>query len=78
MTVAAGALIGGLVNGSVSVINGNGFGSAFVSGAVSGALIGSGVGIFAKSAVAGTSLIGLGANLGITSGIDSEALVSGK
>ncbi|WP_299948616.1 hypothetical protein [uncultured Microbulbifer sp.] len=70
LTVAGGAVIGGLVTGTSSAMNGEGFWGGFASGAVSGALIGSGVGIFATSAVAGTTLIGAGSALGITTGLN--------
>ncbi|WKD50536.1 hypothetical protein [Microbulbifer spongiae] len=39
LTVAGGAVIGGLVTGTSSAMNGEGFWGGFASGAVSGALI---------------------------------------
>lgn len=61
--VAATSLIGGVLSGINSSVNGDGFWGGFWNGAVSGALIGSGVGLFATSAVAGTTMIGAGSAL---------------
>lgn len=77
-TIAAGALIGGFVNGASSYLSGNGFTGAFIAGAASGALIGSGVGLFTTSAVAGTSLIGLGVALGVSTTVDVENANAGQ
>lgn len=70
ITVVAGALIGGAINGVASSLNGGSFAKGFSGGFVSGALVGSGVGIFATSAVAGTTLIGAGSALGVTANLD--------
>jgi hypothetical protein len=70
LQILAAAIIGGAISGAGSAMNGKSFWGGFTSGATSGALVGSGIGIFGVSAVAGTTLIGTGAALGVASQAD--------